>query len=80
MCTALTFDAENFYFGRNFDYHFSYGEEVVIAPRNFPLVLRTEKDIINHHAIIGMAYVAENQPLYYDAATSSTVTVSSSLI
>lgn len=67
MCTALTFDAENFYFGRNFDYHFSYGEEVVIAPRNFPLVLRTEKDIINHHAIIGMAYVAENQPLYYDA-------------
>lgn len=66
MCTALTFNDENFYFGRNFDYHFSYGEKVVITPRNFPLKLREMPDICHHNAIIGMAYVAENYPLYYD--------------
>ena len=36
MCTAITYNAENFYFGRTLDYEFSYGEEVTITPKNFP--------------------------------------------
>ena len=28
MCTAATYQTKDFYFGRNLDYEFPYGEEV----------------------------------------------------
>ena len=37
MCTAASYKTDNFYFGRTLDYEMSYGEEIVIMPRNFPL-------------------------------------------
>ncbi len=67
MCTAATYKTKDFYFGRNLDYDFSYGDEVTITPRNFELKFREEKSIKNHYAMIGMAHVAEDCPLYYDA-------------
>ena len=67
MCTAVTYKTKDFYFGRNLDYEFSYGDEVTITPRNFRLSFREEGKINSHYAIIGMAYVTENYPLYYDA-------------
>ena len=67
MCTAITFPAPDFYFGRTLDYERSFGEEVTITPRSFPLPFR-EKDTLKHHyAIIGMASVQDGYPLYYDA-------------
>ena len=36
MCTAATYCSGDFYFGRNLDYEFSYGEHVTITPRNYP--------------------------------------------
>ena len=36
MCTAATYKTEDFYFGRNLDYEFSYGDEVTVAPRAYP--------------------------------------------
>ncbi len=67
MCTAATYKTKDFYFGRTLDYEFSYGDEVTITPRNYPFHFREKGDINSHYAIIGMAYVAENYPLYYDA-------------
>lgn len=67
MCTAATYKTKDFYFGRTLDYEFSYAEEVTIAPRNFPFAFREKPTLKTHYAIIGMAYVAENYPLYYDA-------------
>lgn len=67
MCTAVTYKTKDFYFGRTLDYDFSYGEEVTITPRNYPFHFIEEGDIDNHYAIIGMAYVTENYPLYHDA-------------
>lgn len=67
MCTAVTYKTNNFYFGRNLDYDFSYGEEVVIMPRNFPIAYRKRKKQRNHYAIIGMATVIDDTPLFYDA-------------
>lgn len=67
MCTAVTYKTKDFYFGRNLDYEFSYGDEVTITPRNFRLSFREEGKINSHYAIIGMAYVTGNYPLYYDA-------------
>ncbi|MDE5777512.1 MAG: choloylglycine hydrolase [Lachnospiraceae bacterium] len=67
MCTAATYKTKDFYFGRTLDYEFSYGDEVVITPRNYPFRFM-EKGIQNvHHAMIGMAYVEKDYPLYYDA-------------
>lgn len=67
MCTAATYRTENFYFGRNLDYDFSYGEEVTVVPRKFSLPFRDEKTLSHHYAMIGIAHVAKGYPLYYDA-------------
>lgn len=67
MCTAATYKTKDFYFGRTLDYEFSYGDEVTVTPRNFPITFRHMGRIESHYAIIGMAHVAENFPLYYDA-------------
>ena len=67
MCTAATYKTKDFYFGRTLDYEFSYGDEVTITPRNYTFHFREKGDLTSHHAIIGMAYVVENYPLYYDA-------------
>lgn len=62
MCTAISFVSKDFYFGRNLDLEYCYDENVVIVPRYFQFRFC---DI--HYAMIGMAYVQENYPLYYDA-------------
>lgn len=67
MCTAATYKTKDFYFGRTLDYDFSYGDEITITPRNYPFKLRDKGKLGSHHAMIGMAHVAEGCPLYYEA-------------
>ena len=67
MCTAISFHGNGHYFGRTLDHTCSYGEEVVLTPRNFPLPFRHVPELRCHHAILGMAHVAGGYPLYYDA-------------
>lgn len=67
MCTAITFYVKDHYFGRNLDLEYQYNEAVTVTPRNFHLEFRCEKTIQSHYAIIGMAMVDQNYPLYYDA-------------
>lgn len=67
MCTAATYKTKDFYFGRTLDYEFSYGDEITVTPRNFPFHFRHMGDMNTHYAMIGMAYVADGCPLYYDA-------------
>ena len=67
MCTAATYKTKDFYFGRTLDYEFSYGDQIAITPRNYSLHFRHAGDMENHYAIIGMAHVAGDYPLYYDA-------------
>lgn len=71
MCTAVAYNSNRLYFGRTLDNDFSYNEEVTITPRNFCLKFRHGSEIKKHYAIIGMAYVAEKYPLYYDAMNES---------
>ncbi len=68
MCTAITYKTNNFYFGRTLDYEFSFGEEITVVPRKFSFTYRNGFISSRHYAIIGMAHVADNYPLYYDAA------------
>ena len=67
MCTAATYKTKNHYFGRNLDYDFSYGETVTITPRNYPFCFRRMGEIPVHYALIGMAFIQQDYPLYYDA-------------
>lgn len=67
MCTAVTYQTKDFYFGRTLDYLFSYGEEVVVTPRTYPFSFRHLPEMTQHFAMIGMACVMDQYPLYYDA-------------
>ena len=67
MCTAVTYKTKDFYFGRTLDYEFSYQEEVTVTPRNYPFRFRYMGTADRHYAMIGMAFVQDGFPLYYDA-------------
>lgn len=75
MCTAVSFKTKDHYFGRNLDLEYAYNEEVTVTPRNFPLHFREAKTFRNHFAIIGMATIAEDYPLYYDATNERGLSV-----
>lgn len=67
MCTAVTYATKDHYFGRTFDWEVSYGEKIAFMPRNYPLKFRRMPTMERHYALLGMAVVTENYPLYYDA-------------
>ena len=67
MCTAIAYKTKDFYFGRNLDLEYSYHETVTITPRNYHFQFRNTEDMKSHYAIIGMAYIVDSYPLYYDA-------------
>lgn len=67
MCTAVCYKTSNFYFGRTLDNDMSYGEEVVIVPRRFPLIFRNIPAFGEHYAFVGTACMPSDFPLYYDA-------------
>lgn len=68
MCTAASYKTKDFYFGRTLDYESSYGEEVTVTPRNYPFHFRHMGHMDRHYAMIGMAHIARDYPLYYDGA------------
>lgn len=67
MCTAVSYLSNGLYFGRTLDNDCSYGEEIVITPRRYPLELRGGGATYAHFAYIGVAKVEDGMPLYYDA-------------
>ena len=67
MCTAIYLNKGGNFFGRTLDYDFSYGEEVVITPRNFLFDFKCCGECKEHFAFIGTAKVLNDYPLYYDA-------------
>lgn len=67
MCTALSIKTAGAFFGRNLDLEHRYDETVTVTPRKFVFRFREMPEMRSHNAITGMAFVAENYPLYYDA-------------
>lgn len=67
MCTAITYKTKDHYFGRTLDLEYTYEEQVTVTPRNYEFEFRTKEAIKSHYAIIGMATVVNNYPLYYEA-------------
>ena len=75
MCTAIAFKTKVHYFGRNLDLEYSYNETVTITPRNYVFEFRKMGKMESHFAMIGMAYVCEGYPLYYDATNEKGLSV-----
>ena len=67
MCTAVTYRTKDFYFGRTLDYEHGFSEQIAVTPRNYPLHFRSGQILNRHFAMIGMAYIADGYPLYFDA-------------
>ena len=75
MCTAISFKTKDHYFGRNLDLEYSYTESITITPRNYPFHFRKERTFVKHYAMIGMAYIHDGYPLYYDATNEKGLSV-----
>lgn len=73
MCTEIRFsDGEgNMYLARNLDWSTRYGERVVVTPAGFPLPYSFLDDAPAAHAVIGMAVVLDNYPLYFDCGNDA---------
>lgn len=67
MCTGLSLNGSKHYFGRNLDLEYNYGPQVAITPRHYPFAFTDGTKTDSHYAIIGMASVMDNYPLYADA-------------
>ena len=67
MCTAATYKTRDFYMGRTLDYEFSYGDQITVTPRNYPFFFLHMPSLSHHYAMIGMACVMDDYPLYYEA-------------
>ena len=56
MCTCITYQNSQFYFGRNMDLAYSFQEKIVITPRNYTFPFKRQGKIQKHYAMIGMAF------------------------
>ena len=72
MCTAVSYKN---YFGRNLDLERGYGESVVITPRGYKFPFRCVKNNEKQYAMIGMATVVNDIPLYYEASNEKGVSM-----
>lgn len=76
MCTSLTFQTEDFYFGRNMDLDYHFGEGVVVTPRNYNLNYKHQKAEKTKYAIIGMATIQDGFPLYAEGINEKGLCIS----
>ncbi len=68
MCTAVSLTAaDRHYFARTLDLEYHYNEAVTLTPRRYPFSFTDGTESREHSALLGMAYVVNGYPLYYDA-------------
>ena len=67
MCTFITLNSDDFLVGRNMDIEYSFGEALVITPRDYDWKWRKEKSDGQYFAMMGVATVQDNYPLYAEA-------------
>jgi len=75
MCTAMTFQTKCHYFGRTLDYNISFGETVTITPRQYPFHFCCLPPAPEHYAMIGIAKIEQNYPLYFDATNEKGLSI-----
>ena len=73
MCTCMVMGKKNAYFGRSMDFEYRFGERVAITPRNMLFSLKNGLQIRTRYAMIGMAAVRGEYPLYAEAVNEKGV-------
>lgn len=74
MCTAVCASSRSGgyrLFGRTLDLEYSLGESIVITPRKYRFKYLKESEISGGLALLGVAYVYDGVPLYYDAVNEA---------
>ena len=71
MCTSIAMQQGGGLFGRNLDLEYSFGEQVVVTPRRYPLRFRRQPPLDRHLAMVGMAHMADGHPLYAEAVNEA---------
>ena len=71
MCTSITVSSPFCLHGRNLDLEYSFGEQVVITPRGYEFRFHCRPSLPRHLAMIGMANVANEYPLYAEAVNEA---------
>ncbi len=77
MCTAISFSANDHYFGRNLDVEKSYGQKVVITPKGYKINMRCLPPFESKFTVYGMAVIPENFPLYFEASNEKGLSIAS---
>ena len=67
MCTAIRLKSKDTYFGRNLDLSYSFGQEVLLTPRNHAFVFTDGTRQDSNYAILGIGTLVNGYPLYADA-------------
>lgn len=67
MCTALTWNNGDFYFGRNMDIEYNFDEEIIYVPRNFSLSYKCKENEDSHYAMYGVGCIRDQYPLFAEA-------------
>lgn len=75
MCTCINLKTKDYYFGRNLDLEYRFNENVVITPRNYEFKLRKEENFKTKYAMIGMATVVNDYPLYAEASNEKGLSI-----
>ena len=75
MCTCINLKTKDCYFGRNLDLDYRFGEKVVITPRNYEFKLKNGDTFKTKYAMIGMATVVGNYPLYAEASNEKGLSI-----
>lgn len=71
MCTCISFKTADRYFGRNMDLHYRFGERIVVMPRGYALPLKNADPLRTKYAVLGMATVQGDYPLFADACNEA---------
>ncbi|MEE1277722.1 MAG: choloylglycine hydrolase [Acutalibacteraceae bacterium] len=67
MCTAISLNKDKHLFGRTLDWFCSFGEGIIVTPKNYVFHFCECGDMSKHYAIIGMGIERGGYPLYFDA-------------
>lgn len=50
MCSSIIFSPKDHYFGRNLDLEITFGQQVIITPRDYVFKFRDMPEIDHHYA------------------------------
>lgn len=75
MCTSIRMKSKDFYFGRNLDVADNYHQHIVVTPRNYQFKFSSEPSLASQFAMIGMATVVDNYPLYAEATNEKGLSI-----